>query len=275
MLVLKSFGLIILLVSIGYLLGNILFGSLCAKFKKVDLRSQGSGNIGATNTSRILGPTMGVLVLICDIFKGWLAVLLASITYQTLGNIIFENDNTIYQTMGIIIYIGGLFAIIGHCFPFFYIYMLLKTKWDLNKAKKMSGGKGAATTAGVFMGISPWIFLIAFLIFIIIFFVFRYVSLASIVAISTVCVFTLIPRLNYFYMLNIFEIHPVLEVPKVEEAYKIDEIISYKNNWSYILGMFIIANIIGLLITFKHKDNIKRLLNGSEKHLFEWKKNNQ
>lgn len=274
----KLFGLSLLFILIGYTLGNILFGLLISKIKKVDLRSKGSGNVGATNTSRVLGKKIGICVLIFDMFKGWLAIFISSIIYQTLGYMIVENQQIEYEKYAILIYISGLFTVIGHCFPIFYIFAIFKHKFDLTKAKSYSGGKGAASTAGVFAAISPWIFLIAFLIFMIIFFTFRYVSLSSIVAISTVCIFTLIPRLDYLYMLNILNINPVYGgYFNINEAYRIDDLIGYTYNkhWWYILTLFIISNAIGLIVFWKHKDNVKRLLTNTEKHLFEWKKENK
>lgn len=264
------FFLSLLFMTIGYFNGNILFGLLISKIKKIDLRSQGSGNVGATNTSRILGKPIGILVLICDMLKGWMVVFVSSIIYQTLGHSLLSQQN--YQKFGWIIYISGLFVVIGHCFPVFYIYALFKFKFDLSLAKSFSGGKGAAPTAGVFTAISPWIFLLAFLVFNIIFLTFRYVSLSSMIAISTVFIFILIPRLDYFYILSILNINPILDIPSVNEAYLIDNVISYQNTWPYILSLVLISFGISTIVVYKHKDNIKRLINKTEKPLFEWKK---
>lgn len=155
----KIFGLSLLIIIIGYLLGNILFGLLASKIKHVDLRAVGSGNVGATNTSRALGKKIGILVLLCDMLKGWLAVTIASVLYQTLGYSIIcgidKPNNDYYIKYGTLIYLAGFFAIIGHCFPIFYIVALFKFKFNFEEAKKYSGGKGAAATAGVFAAISP------------------------------------------------------------------------------------------------------------------------
>lgn len=270
----KLFGLNLLFILIGYLFGNILFGLIASKIKKVDLRSIGSGNVGATNTSRALGKKIGILVMLCDMFKGWLAVFICSIIYQTLGFNIVNGNREYFTRFGTLIYVSGFFAIVGHCFPIIYIIALFKYKFDFNQAKKFSGGKGAATTAGVFAAISPWIFLTAFLVFIIIFLTFRYVSLASMIAISTVCLYPLIPRLDYFYMLNIININgPILDqFPTVDNAYQIDALINYQQNYEYIITICSIGVAIGLLIDYKHKDNIYRLMTHTEKPFFNYKK---
>ncbi len=278
----KLFGLSLLIIFIGYVLGNILFGLLVSKIKHVDLRTIGSGNVGATNTSRALGKKIGILVLLCDMLKAWVAVMLASVVYQTLGHsIIFNSNYTIiekeqtYIKFGTLIYLSGFFAIIGHCFPIFYIIALFKFKFNFEKAKQFSGGKGAAATAGVFAAISPWIFLCAFLVFITLFLIFRYVSLSSMVAISTVCLYPLIPRLDFLYMLNIFNIKTILPIPSVVYAYQVDALINYNINWEYILTIFIIGFSIGMLILYKHKDNIIRLNAKTEKPLFNYHKKQQ
>lgn len=271
----KLFGLTLLFVVIGYTLGNVLFGILISKLKKVDLRKIGSGNVGATNTSRALGKKIGILVMLCDMFKGWLAVFVCSIIYQTLGFSIAGGNNDNFTRFGTLIYVSGFFAIVGHCFPIFYIYAIFKYKFDFTKAKSYSGGKGAATTAGVFAAISPWIFLTAFLVFMIIFLTFRYVSLASMIAISTVCLYPLIPRYDYFYMLNVININGQIipSFPTVDQAYRVDNLINYTQNYEYIITICVIGFSIGMLIDYRHKDNIIRLITHTEKPLFEWKKN--
>lgn len=278
----QIFGLALLIIIIGYIFGNILFGLLISKIKHVNLREIGSGNVGATNTSRALGKRIGILVLLCDMIKGWLAIMIASVIYQTLGHsIIFQSNlssdiqNQTYIKYGTLIYLAGFFAIVGHCFPIFYIIALFRFKFNFEKAKQFSGGKGAAATAGVFAAISPWIFLCAFLVFMTIFLTFRYVSLSSMIAISTVCLYPLIPRLDFLYMLNIYNINTILPIPSVVYAHQVDNIINYNTNWEYILTIFIIGMFIGILIVYKHKDNIQRLNSKTEKPLFNYSKNKQ
>lgn len=131
-----------------YLLGSVPFGLLIAKIWNIDIRRYGSGNIGATNVLRTLGPLPGGLVLFLDFFKGWLAILLG---YLAGGNAFH-------------LVILGSAVILGHMFSVFLGF---------------KGGKGAATGLGVLLGLTPDIFIIAAILSAIIIFTTRYVSVAS------------------------------------------------------------------------------------------------
>ncbi|MBI2897976.1 MAG: glycerol-3-phosphate 1-O-acyltransferase PlsY [Deltaproteobacteria bacterium] len=109
---------------VGYLLGSIPTGVIVARARGIDLRKVGSGNIGATNVARALGRKMGVLVLLLDAIKGLVAVLVAS----RLG------------TNGPWLAGVGFAAVVGHIFPVWL---------------KLRGGKGAATSVGVLIGLVP------------------------------------------------------------------------------------------------------------------------
>jgi len=155
--------LIIILVG-AYFLGSIPFGLLIAKLKGIDIRQHGSGNIGATNVYRTLGPTLGVLVFCLDLGKGTL------ITYVAAQ----------ITTNHWLIILTGALAIIGHTFPIFL---------------KFKGGKGAATALGVLLAIAPDICLGAALAAFIIIYITRYVSVGSIsTAILTSLAFYLLHR---------------------------------------------------------------------------------
>ena len=134
-----------------FFISSIPFGYVIGKLKGVDIRQHGSGNIGATNVSRVLGKKYGALVLILDALKGALPVLAVK-----LSGLPFE-----YQVL------AGLFAVLGHCFSPFL---------------RFKGGKGVATGLGAFIVISPKITLLAFFIFLAVFLLTRYVSLSSITA---------------------------------------------------------------------------------------------
>jgi acyl phosphate:glycerol-3-phosphate acyltransferase len=137
---------------VAYILGSIPVGWLVARlFYKTDIRTQGSGNIGATNALRIFGTKVGILVLILDMFKGASAVLLAR-HFFALGHPLVS--------------ICGLLAILGHVFP---IWLGFK------------GGKGVATAGGVFLALAPLSLLLAIITFVLIVAKTRYVSLGSIV----------------------------------------------------------------------------------------------
>lgn len=136
----------------AYLLGSIPTGLLLAKaFAGVDIRTTGSGNIGATNVYRTLGRKVGVLTLVGDCLKGLLPVVAAHLLTLSDGYVALI----------------GLAAFLGHIFPIFL---------------RFKGGKGVATALGVFLGVSPLAVGVALLLFIGIVLIWRYISLASISA---------------------------------------------------------------------------------------------
>jgi glycerol-3-phosphate acyltransferase PlsY len=136
---------------LSFLFGSIPFGYVIGKLKGVDVRKYGSGNIGATNVSRVLGKKYGAVVLFLDALKGAVAVLIAK----------FLNLPVEYQVL------AGISAVAGHCF----------SPW-----LGFKGGKGVATALGAFLVISPKTTLAAFLIFLAVLLTTRYVSLSSITA---------------------------------------------------------------------------------------------
>ena len=148
----------------AYLLGSIPAGYLVARAKGIDIRAVGSGNIGATNVFRILGKPAGIFVLVVDALKGFVACQFAGVlAWKLLTNRSDATDTTI-EFLKIT---GGVFAILGHNY----------TCW-----LKFKGGKGIATSAGVLAGLVPWALLIILSIWILVFALTRYVSLASIAA---------------------------------------------------------------------------------------------
>ena len=163
---------IALIIIICYLLGSIPFGYIVGKlFKKIDIRELGSGNIGATNAFRILGPPLASLVLIGDIGKGIFSIYLV----QCL-NI----DNLLVLT------IAGLAVICGH-------------DWSLFLGFK--GGKGIATTFGVVFGLNPTISILALIIWAVIVITTRYVSLSSIFAVISIFIFSILFKQPYEYII--------------------------------------------------------------------------
>lgn len=120
-----------LVVLIGYLLGNIQAGYLLGKLlKKVDIRTLGQGNAGASNAVESLGWKFGVLVALIDILKGVAAILLVKFMFSVGFN----------KEGALLLYTTGYFAILGHIYPF---YM------------KFKGGKGTATLIGILFGMNP------------------------------------------------------------------------------------------------------------------------
>src|SRR5258707_10741471 len=152
----------VLTVVVAYLLGSIPTGFLVAKARGIDIRTVGSGNIGATNVFRHLGTPAGILVLLTDAAKGWVAVVLVAPSiaawFHAAGN------PRICEWFPIC---AGISAILGHNY----------TCW-----LHFKGGKGIATSAGVLLALVPSGLLAILGIWTIVFVMSRYVSLASIAA---------------------------------------------------------------------------------------------
>jgi len=127
-------------------------------FYKIDVREFGSGNAGATNTFRVLGKKAGIPVLIMDIFKGWLCV-----NYISFLTNIPQSAEAVFEIQ----LAFGIAAVIGHLFP---IYTGFR------------GGKGIATLLGLLIGLHAVAALYSILVFVIVFLISKYVSLASILA---------------------------------------------------------------------------------------------
>ena len=139
----------------AYLLGSIPFGVVLARFKRVDLRQHGSGNIGATNAARTLGKTAGILTLAGDCGKGYLAVWIAGQLLEAQWAVA----------------VAGLMVFLGHVFSIFL---------------KFKGGKGVATGLGVFLYLMPWAGLSSMGIFAVSLVFTRYVSVSSLLAAITI-----------------------------------------------------------------------------------------
>ena len=182
---------IILFVLLAYLTGAFPSAVWVGKiFYKIDVREYGSGNAGATNTFRVLGKGAGIPVLFMDIFKGWLAVnyaLLISNSSKLSPEFFFENQLAF-----------GLAAVIGHLFP---VYTGFR------------GGKGIATMMGLLIALNPLAALFSFLVFVAVFLVSKYVSLASIVASMAFPVFVMFVLNSDNSSLNLFAIFvPILSL---------------------------------------------------------------
>jgi glycerol-3-phosphate acyltransferase PlsY len=147
---------------VAYLLGSIPTGFLVAKARGVDIRSVGSGNIGAANTFRAIGKTAGILVLIIDALKGFVAVWSANFILKFFD--VPESQMEPYRV------VAGAFAVIGHNY----------TCW-----LHFKGGKGIATSGGAYLALAPLSVLYALLAFIAGFGLTRITSVGSILAAIT------------------------------------------------------------------------------------------
>jgi len=145
------------LLLVAYLFGSIPFGLILAKvFGGADVRKAGSGNIGATNVARVVGPFAGILTLLLDAAKGWLAVWLAGrLTHGDAAMMV----------------LAGLLVLWGHCFPVWL---------------RFHGGKGVATAAGVFAALCPIAMAAALLLFLLVVGFWRFVSLGSLAAAAAI-----------------------------------------------------------------------------------------
>lgn len=154
----------ILFLVLAYLTGSFPSAVWVGKtFYNKDVREYGSGNAGATNTFRVLGKRAGIPVLLMDVFKGW-----ASVNYIIfLSNGCNPFTETITSSQFEIQLAFGIAAVIGHLFP---VYTGFR------------GGKGIATLLGLLIGLNPLAALASVIVFVIVFFVSKYVSLGSILA---------------------------------------------------------------------------------------------
>jgi glycerol-3-phosphate acyltransferase PlsY len=147
-----------LLIVFAYLVGSIPSAVWWGKrFYKIDVREFGSGNAGATNTFRVLGKKAGIVVLVCDIIKGSLAVLLAFLSSYDVNSNQFVNLQLAL----------GIAAVVGHVFPVFAGFR---------------GGKGVATILGIVICLTPITSALGMIAFLTVLIVTRYVSLSSIMA---------------------------------------------------------------------------------------------
>ncbi len=190
----------ILLITISYVLGSIPCGLLLAKhYCHIDPRTAGSFNVGSTNVARLCGKKWGALTLLCDIFKGFIPVLLARLL-----------SDDIYFMMAV-----AAATIVGHVFSCFL---------------RFQGGKAVATTIGAFLALSPVSLLCAVLLCLICIKLSGYVSLGSLVLVIALPIFMAISE-------------------------------------QYMVLPLALATM--LLVIWKHRTNVQRLLSGTEKS---WKK---
>lgn len=144
-------------ITASYLVGSIPFGLLAGRLRGIDIRKHGSGNIGATNVLRTLGKPIGITVLILDVLKGFTPVVAAAYLLPKPQG----------DAQQLILMSCAIATICGHNYPIWL---------------KFKGGKGIATSAGALLALFPIPLAIALGVWILVFFLSKYVSLASIVA---------------------------------------------------------------------------------------------
>lgn len=196
----------------SYLIGSVPFGYLVGKMHGVDLRECGSHNIGATNAGRVLGKKWGIIVFLADFLKGFLPVLLVSC--------LLGSDPIALGAGQAGWLLGTIFAVVlGHTYTCFLHF---------------KGGKGVATSAGALFALSPVIGVYAVVAWLVMMLIFRYVSLASMVAAVVMVV------VAWFEFLG---------GKDVSVAGKM---------------FFSLLALLAVLVIVKHRTNIVRLLNGTE-----------
>ena len=155
----------------SYMIGALPFGFWIAKMRGIDIREHGSGNIGATNIFRILGPPTGILVFLLDILKGFTPVAVGKVMVELKLNVAppphlmeFGSSHDIISTACVLF---ALSAVIGHNYTFWLGF---------------KGGKGIATSAGVMLAFMPGVFACALIVWVLVFVISRYVAIASMLA---------------------------------------------------------------------------------------------
>lgn len=187
----------IFIIIVGYLIGSINLSIVLSRKKGKDIREQGSGNAGATNTLRTMGKKTAAIVLLFDILKGVVVVLLAKLM------------SGLAQDSNLFIQLAAIAVIFGHNFPIYYGF---------------KGGKGVATSLGVILVINPLSAIICLLFAIVLMVITKMVSLSVILAAI---------------------LYPIL-------------ILFFASNY------FVFAIVLVLLLIYRHRANIKRIISGNE-----------
>jgi glycerol-3-phosphate acyltransferase PlsY len=197
--------------AVGYVFGLLQTGYLYGKSKGIDIRNEGSGNAGTTNSLRVLGWKAGLITFLGDLFKAMLAVLVAWAIFH--GS--YEGGVKVLELY------AGFGVVLGHNFPFYLHF---------------KGGKGIAATSGVILAVCPIAAPICLVLFILAVALTRYVSLGSILV---VC------------------------------AYLIQVIVFGQSGYLHLEGallieFYIVSACFTVMALWRHRENIRRLLNGTE-----------
>ena len=194
------FAMVLLCMAVGYFIGSINPAIIISrKYFNDDVRNHGSGNAGMTNMMRTYGKKMAPVIFIIDFSKAAIAIFLGTL----IANIPWGGA------------VAALFAVVGHMFPVYY---------------KFKGGKGVSSMMACILLLSPWSFLIIGPVYIAIILIFKYVSLASVIAAM------LFPLVAY----------------------------AFKDTYGQVGLIPFVAFLIGALVVFMHRENLKRLFEGKE-----------
>jgi glycerol-3-phosphate acyltransferase PlsY len=208
----------LLVVLLSYVVGSIPTAVMLSKWRHgFDIRTKGSGNAGGTNVFRVLGWKSGVFVMVIDALKGVTATTLIARLFWD-PSLPFYNQ-TPFDDFTVVQLICGAAAMIGHVWTVFAGFR---------------GGKGIATGAGMLLGVAPTEFLVSIIIFAVVLYASRYVSLGSIAA-AVAFPLSLVVRYNIF----------------------MDQIPSYHTLIYFSIG-------VALFLIYSHRTNIRRLIAGTE-----------
>ena len=205
----------------GYLCGLLQTSYIYGRLNGIDIREYGSGNAGTTNALRVLGKKAGLVVFLGDVFKAVIAV----VAVRLIMKGIYPNE--VYMFIAY----AGFGVVLGHNFPFYL---------------KFKGGKGIAATAGVVLGfLDPVIILTCLVVFTVAVAITRYVSLGSILMVTTFATMYTIFALSGKYSFD-------LNVAASKEC---------------MIESVIVVIVMALMAIYRHKANIKRLINHEENKL--------
>lgn len=168
---------------ICYLIGALMPAYFVGRFFfNVDIRTQGSGNVGGANSARLFGKKFGIVVGLFDLFKGTFAIFLAKYISQN-----YALNTGFFSVSSNIIAISGFLAVIGHCYPFYLHF---------------HGGKGGATSGGVVLGLNWLAFVILIVFWLLIVGTTRFTSLGNLLGVITIpfLLFFTTNELSYLYM---------------------------------------------------------------------------
>ena len=193
-----------------------------------DIRTMGSGNAGFTNVLRCVGKAPAIVTFVGDFLKGIISVLIAMLLMMNVSG----DKAQIYQ--GYLMYIAGLFAVVGHTFPIYY---------------KFKGGKGVVTSFAVML-MTDWRTLICALVIFAVFFL-----ISHIISLCAVINFSL-----YTFSAFLWRFLDYKGITSASSPFG-------QPTLPFVIFSAVIALLIGVLVLVRHKENIKRLLNGTEKKI--------
>ena len=205
---------IFVIVIVSYLIGSFNFAVIFSRAKGDDIRLHGSGNAGATNAIRTYGRGFGIAVFACDFLKSILCVF--------IGMLLMPADGFAY--------VAALFCMVGHAYPLYFGFR---------------GGKGVAVLTGAMLTLNPIAGAFSIVLFALVAFISKYVSLGSIVMSLA------FPIINRFLPFSLFS-RP--------------EVMDQRSMINYILSI-LVPMLMAVLVCITHVSNIKRLIDGTENRM--------